>query len=110
MENFADLYRPYTQTPYTPEPGYLLIVKEAGSPSSTGFTTSAFRSLGLKAERFLSPEKGRHTGSVEIDGQTYYYDGNHFWSKLTRSLPGCALFRTLAEVEAFIEYNVNCEK
>ena len=40
MEDFADIYRPYSQTPYTPEPGYLLLVGEAGSPSSTGLTTS----------------------------------------------------------------------
>ena len=57
-EDFADIYRPYSQTPYTPEPGYLLLVGEAGSPSSTGLTTSAFRLLGLKAEQFFSPEKG----------------------------------------------------
>ena len=75
-EDFANLYRPYSQTPYTPEPGYLLIVREAGSPSSTGLTTSAFRSLGLKAEQFFSPEKGRRTGAVEIDGDWYYHNGN----------------------------------
>ena len=28
-KEFANLYRPYSQTPYTPEPGYLLIVREA---------------------------------------------------------------------------------
>ena len=76
IEDFANLYRPYSQTPYTPEPGYLLIVREAGSPSSTGLTTSAFRSLGLKAEQFFSPEKGRRTGAVEIDGDWYYHNGN----------------------------------
>ena len=76
LESFANLYRPYSQTPYTPEPGYLLIVREAGSPSSTGLTASAFRSLGLKAEQFFSPEKGRRTGAVEIDGDWYYHDGN----------------------------------
>ena len=75
-EDFAGLYRPYSQTPYTPEPGYVLLVGEAGSPSSTGLTVSAFRSLGLKAEQFLSPEKGRRTGAVEIDGDWYYHDGN----------------------------------
>ena len=111
IENFANLYRPYSQTPYTPETGYLLIVKEAGSPSSTGLTTSAFRLLGLKAEQFLSPEKGARTGSVEIDGNVYYYDGNDFWSKLTRDLPGCALLRTLEQVEAFIEFDSrNCDE
>ena len=76
LESFANLYRPYSQTPYTPEPGYLLIVREAGSPSSTGLTASAFRSLGLKAEQFFSPEKGRRTGAVEIDGDWYYHNGN----------------------------------
>ena len=75
-EQFADIYRKYSQTPYTPEPGYVLSVGLAGSPSSTGTTVSAFRSIGLKAEQFLSPEKGRRTGSVEIDGEWYYHDGN----------------------------------
>ena len=75
-EDFADIYRRYSQTPYTPEPGYVLFVGLAGSPSSTGTTVSALRSLGLKAEQFLSPEKGRRTGAVEIDGEWYYHDGN----------------------------------
>ena len=75
-EDFANIYRPYSQTPYTPEPGYLLSVGLAGSPSSTGTTVSALRSVGLKAEQFLSPEKGRRTGAVEIDGKWYYHDGN----------------------------------
>ena len=78
VEDFADIYRrnTETQTPYTPEPGYLLLVGLAGSPSSTGATVSALRSLGLKAEQFLSPEKGRRTGAVEIGGKWYYHDGN----------------------------------
>ena len=76
VEDFADIYRPYSQTPYTPEPGYVLSVGLAGSPSSTGTTVSALRSLGLKAEQFLSPEKGRRTGAVEIDGEWYYHGGN----------------------------------
>ena len=76
VEDFADIYRPYSQTPYTPEPGYVLSVGLAGSPSSTGTTVSALRSLGLKAEQFLSPEKGRRTGAVEIDGEWYYHNGN----------------------------------
>ena len=89
-EEFANLYRSYSQTPYTPEPGYLLIVKEAGSPSSTGLTTSAFRSLGLKAEQFLSPKNGYRTGAVEVDGEWYYHDGN--WSLSPRILPDLCLF------------------
>ena len=76
VEDFADIYRPYSQTPYTPEPGYVLSVGLAGSPSSTGTTVSALRALGLKAEQFLSPEKGRRTGAVEIDGEWYYHNGN----------------------------------
>ena len=77
-EDFADIYRrnTETQTPYTPEPGYVLSVGLAGSPSSTGTTVSALRSLGLKAEQFLSPEKGYRTGGVEIDGKWYYHEGN----------------------------------
>ena len=108
-EDFANLYRPYSQTPYTPEPGYLLIVKEAGSPSSTGLTTSAFRSLGLKAEQFFSPEKGRRAGAVEIDGKVYYYNGNDFWNKRTINLPACALLRTLEQVENIGDYNTDCK-
>ena len=73
---FANLFRPYSQTPYTPEPGYILLVGEAGSPSSTGLTVSAFRSIGLKAEQFYSPENGYRTGGVEIDGEWFYHDGN----------------------------------
>ena len=107
-ESFANLYRPYSQTPYTPEPGYLLIVKEAGSPSSTGLTTSAFRSLGLKAEQFLSPEKGYRTGGVEIEGKWFYHDGN---TSLAREvLPLCVFFvQTLEEIEN-AWYGPSCEK
>ena len=78
-EDFANLYRPYSQTPYTPEPGYLLIVKEAGSRSSTGLVTSAARLLGLPAEQFLSPNYGYRVGSVKIDGNPLYYEGNSPW-------------------------------
>ena len=96
-EDFADLFWPYTRTPYTPEPGYILIVGEGGSPSSTGLTVSTFRLLGIKAEQFLSPEKGYRTGAVEIEGEWYYHDGN---SPLNRTeLPMCAFFRSLYEIE-----------
>ena len=103
-EEFADLYRPYTNTPYTPEPGYLLIVKEAGSPSSTGLTTSAFRSLGLKAEQFLSPKNGYRTGAVEVDGEWYYHDGN--WSLSPKVLPICLFFGTL---DALYNHNYDAD-
>ena len=110
IENFANHYRPYSQTPYTPEPGYLLIVGEAGSPSSTGLTTSAFRLLGLKAEQFFSPEEGVRTGSVQIDGKSYYYDGNDFWHPATRDLPVCKILRPLEQVENIRDYNGNCDE
>ena len=97
VEDFADIYRPYSQTPYTPEPGYVLSVGLAGSPSSTGTTVSALRSLGLKAEQFLSPEKGRRTGAVEIDGILCYHDGN--WPLTAVDLPLQFFFSNLATVE-----------
>ena len=96
-EDFADIYRPYSQTPYTPEPGYLILAGEAGSPSSTGLTTSAFRLLGLKAEQFFSPIKGRRTGAVEIDEGWYYHDGN--WPLTRNMVPVCLFFGTLDGVE-----------
>ena len=102
---FANLFRPYSQTPYTPEPGYILLVGEAGSPSSTGLTVSAFRSIGLKVEQFLSPAKGRRTGAVEIDGEWFYHNGN---MPLTRNIVDpCLFFQTLEAVEA-ISYDLSC--
>ena len=104
-EDFADLFRPYSQTPYAPEPGYTLIVGQAGSPSSTGLTVSAFRLLGLKAEQFLSPEKGRRTGAVEIDGERWYHNGN---MPLTRNIVDpCLFFQTLEAVEER-KYDLSC--
>ena len=97
VEEFADIYRKYSQTPYTPEPGYVLSVGLAGSPSSTGTTVSAFRSIGLKAEHFHSPEKGRRTGAVEIDGVTCYHNGN--WPLTAVDLPLKFFFSNLATVE-----------
>ena len=95
--DFADIYRPYSQIPYTPEPGYVLSVGLAGSPSSTGTTVSALRALGLKAEQFLSPEKGRRTGAVEIDGVTCYHNGN--WPLTAVDLPIKFFFSNLKTVE-----------
>ena len=106
VEDFADIYRKYSQTPYTPEPGYVLSVGLAGSPSSTGTTVSAFRSLGLKAEQFFSPEKGRRTGSVEIDGEWYYHDGNAPLSPA--DLPMCYFLATLEQVDNR-DYGPDCD-
>ncbi len=103
-KEFANLFRPYSQTPYTPEPGYILVVGEAGSPSSTGLTVSAFRAIGLKAEQFYSPEKGRRTGAVEIGGKWFYHNGN---MPLTIELPMCVFFAPLEAVETH-EYDEHC--
>ena len=106
--HFANLYKPYSRTPFTPKPGEVLaIVKEADSFSSTGLTTSAFRSLGLKAEQFRSPEKSRRTGAVEVDGKWYYHNGN--WSLNPRILPVCLFFGTLDAVENR-NYDPECVK
>ena len=109
-ENFADIYRAYSQTPYTPEPGYLILVGEAGSPSSTGATTSAFRSIGLKAEQFLSPNLGTRVGFVEIDGNETVYEGNSLGlDPYTENMPACALIRTtLEQVENFEFGHTSC--
>ena len=104
-EDFADLFRPYSQTPYSPEPGYILMVGEAGSPSSTGTTVSAFNLLGLKAEQFFSPEKGRRTGAVEIDGEWYYHNGNMPLTNV--ELPMCVFLAPLTAVENH-EYDERC--
>ena len=85
-EDFGNIYRPFSRTPYTPEPGYLF-VGEAGSPSSTGLTVSAFRSIGLKAEQFFSPVGGYRTGAVEINGEWYYHDGNSPLSHVVSTTP-----------------------
>ena len=108
-EDFANIYRPYSQTPYTPEPGYLILAGEAGSPSSTGATTSALRLLGLKAEQFFSPNEGYRVGSVEIDGMVNFYEGNSLGlDTYTKNMPACALIRTtLNQVENF-EFDTDC--
>ncbi len=64
------------------------------------------RLLGLKAEHFLSPEKGRRAGAVEIDGEWFYHNGN---MPLTREVVPdvCLFFQTLEAVEAH-EYDYSC--
>ena len=108
-EDFADIYRKHSQTPYTPEPGYLILEEQAGSPSSTGLTTSAFRSLGIKAEQFLSPEYGERTGSVELNGNVFFYNGNDFWYLLAHDLLPCGLLRTLRQIDYFEYDSRNCK-
>ena len=108
-ENFSNLYRPYSQTPYTPEAGYLLIVREAGSPSSTGLVTSASRLLGIRAEHFLSPNYGYRVGSIRIDGNLLYYEGNSLGlATYTKNMPACALIRTTMDQVENFEFDTNC--
>ncbi len=74
-DDFADYYRPYSQTPYAPEPGHVLLVRQADRWISTSVTVSAMRALGLKAEQTTARRNGRSMGAVNIDGTTYYHDG-----------------------------------
>ena len=100
LNDFGDIYRPYTVTPYAPELAWVVYVGQAGSPSSSGAITGAFRALGMKAEQFLSEIRKRNAGSVEVDGQTYYYNGNDFLgSEARKNTPICIYFRTLEQVE-----------
>ena len=110
-ENFADIFRPYSQTPYTPESGYPILLRQAGSPSSTGYTTSASRLFGLKAEQFLSPNYGYRVGSIELDKNPEIYEGNSLGlDPYTENMPACALLRlTLDHVENF-EFDTSCGK
>ena len=108
LDDFANHYRPYTVTPYSPELGWILYVGEAGSPSSSALLTGAFRAIGLKAEQFKSPNRF-NAGSVEADGETYYYNGNDILGRVPPSLPMCVLLRTLNQVDDN-RYDLDCDK
>ena len=75
-DNIANLFRPYTVTPHSPELGWILYVGQAGSPSSSALLTGAFRAIRLKAEQFITPKNKLRAVSVEADGQTYLNDAN----------------------------------
>ena len=110
-DDLANRFRPYMAAPYAPELGRILDVGEAGSPSSAAVITGAFRALGPKAEQFQSSRKIRNAGSVEVDGETYYYDGNDVLKqgKASQSAPACVFFRTLDQVEDH-QYDLDCDK
>ena len=82
---------------------------EAGSPSSSALLTGAFRAIGLKAEQFRTAKSKFRAGSVEVDGETYYYDGNDPMGRNLKTGPICTYFRTLEQVENQ-EYNRDCDK
>ena len=98
-DDFADIYRPYTTTPYAPQLGWIVHVGEAGSPSACAVITGALRAVGLKAEQFQTPRNIRRAGSVEVDGQTYFYNGNVFLGRESATADLCNFFQTLDEVE-----------
>ena len=110
LDDFANIYRPYTVTPYSPELGWILYVGEAGSPSSSALLTGAFRAIGLRAEQFQTTRSIFNAGSVEADGETYYYNGNDFLGReAAKTAPVCVFFRTLDQVEDR-EYDLECDK
>lgn len=111
-DDFADIYRSYTSTPYAPQLGWVVHIGEAGSPSSAAVTTGAFRALGLKAEQFKTPQRIRNAGSVEADGETYYYDGNDFLG--SDSVAGwvriCMFMRTELDWVENRKYDLECDQ
>ena len=108
-DDVASLFRPHTVTPYSPELGWVLYVGEAGSPSSSALLTGTFRAIGLKAEQFTTAKNKFRAGSVEADGETYYYNGNDPFGDFLKTGPICTYFRTLEQVENR-EYNRDCDK
>ena len=108
-DDFADIFRPYTVTPYSPELGWVLYTGEAGSQSSSALLTGAFRAIGLKAEQFKTTRSIFNAGSVKVDGETYYYNGNDPMGDILKTGPICVFFRTLDQVEDR-EYDLDCDK
>ena len=108
-DDFANIYRPYTVTPYSPELGWVLYTGEAGSQSSAALLTGAFRAIGLKAEQFKTTRSIFNAGSVEADGETYYYNGNDFLGSDSDTAPLCFFFRTLEQVDSYTG-NLDCDK
>ena len=109
-DDLANHYRPHSVTPYSPELGWILYVGEAGSGSTAGAITGAFRALGLKAEQFKTPRKLRRAGLVEAEGRTGYYNGNDFLGEYVKFAPLCLLLdRTLEQIED-TQFNMDCDK
>ena len=101
-DDFANIYRPYTVTPYSPELGWVLYTGEAGSQSSSALLTGAFRAMGLKAEQFRTPKNKYRAGSVEADGKTYFYNGNDFLGSTSKTGPVCRFFQSFEHVEDYL--------
>ena len=111
-EALANLFRPHSVTPYSPELGWIVYVGEAGSPSSSAVVTGALRALGLKAEQFTTRRNNVNAGSVEADGVWYYYDGNDFLGSDSLMVPLCSYLSGRDNLE-WIEnqkYDLDCDK
>lgn len=108
-DDAANLFRPYTATPYAPELGWIVYVGQAGSPSSSAIITGAFRALGMKAEQFKTPRSIFNAGSVDVDGRTYFYERNDPMRRDLTTGPLCLYFRTLEQVEGN-EHDMDCDK
>ena len=98
-DDAANLFRPYTATPYAPELGWIVYVGQAGSPSSSAAITGAFRALGMKAEQFRTEIRKRNAVSVEVAGETYSMDGNAFLGKYSKMGPVCRFFEPIEEID-----------
>ena len=110
-DDFANIYRPYTVTPYSPELGWVLYTGEAGSQSSSALLTGTFRVVGLKAEQFRTAKNKFRAGFVEADGFRHHYNGNIFLGRDIKTAPICVLMnRTLDNVENHDVYDLNCDQ
>ena len=108
-DDLANIYRPYTVTPYSPELGWVLYIGEIGSPSSSAVATGLSRAVGLPAEQFRTPKNKFNAGFVEADGFRHHYNGN--------SLGGggeiihlCVLLHQTADNVENREYDLDCDK
>ena len=106
-DSLAELYNYYSQSPYTPEAAHILRVGRVSGSYATGAATALFRSLGLKAEQFISPGEKKIVGSVEIDGKTHYYQGTDY---LNSEMPTCAIFTPSLNVIENKDYDLKCEQ
>ena len=110
LDDFANIYRPYTVTPYSPELGWVLHTGEAGSPSSSAVATGLSRAVGLPAEQFKSAKKKWNVGYIVADGFGHHNDGNIFLGREIETVDLCVLLhRTLEQVENR-EYDLDCDK
>ena len=109
-DDFVDIYRPYTTTPFSPELGWVIYTGEAGSQSSSSAVTGLSRAVGFLAEQFRTLKNKFRAGSVEADGKTYYYNGNDFLGSSSKTGPTCRFFQSLEQVENYAAMDMNCDK